>query len=171
MYAMNQFTYYSKEDLESIIRLVKENKFRRIYITGDVRTGKSSFCEEFVKQINGYEFINLDKEIKYPEERNKVLSSVINENKGNSYILEFYQLLNENYLSDNKKPNTLNIWKKEADILVLLNPKRKNFKNGFDYDIGHIQKGNFDKLDGKIIYSNLATGTYVKRMNKENSSS
>jgi len=165
--------YYSKEDLESIIKLVKENKFRKIYITGNTKTGKSHFCEKFTKRINGYKLIELDKERKsHPgKSRSEALSSVINENKDNSYILEHYQLLDENYLFDNKNPNTLNVWKKEADILVLLNPKRKNIKNGFDYDTSPIPKSNFDKLDGEIIYCNPATGTYVKRMNKNNESS
>jgi len=164
---MNQINYYSKKDLEGIIKLIKENNFKRIYVTGDTKTGKSHFCKKFIKQVNDYKFIELDKERKsyLGKSRGEVLNRVIKENRNNSYILEHYDLLNENYLLDSKYPSTLNVWKKEANILVLLNPKRENIQNGADYNVGFIKKSSFDKLNGKIIYSNLGTGTYVKCIN------
>ena len=157
--------FYTQEDLECIKNLVKEYESKKIYITGDVGTGKSHFCKKFTEQVNGYVHIDLDKERNKTEKsRNEVLSELININKENSYILEHYQLLDGKNGQD-----TLVIWEKEADILILLNPKRENIKNGGDYDTSPIQKSNFDRLDGKIIYCNSATGTYVKWMKNESS--
>lgn len=161
---MNQPISYSKEDLESVTKLVEKYKFRKIYITGDVKTGKSDFCNKF-NSLTGYEFINLDRERdeNIQKSRNEILVKVVKKKKNNSYILEHYQLLD-----GEDGQNTLAIWEREADILILLNPKRENIKNGADYDTSPIQKSNFDKLDGEIIYCNPATGTYVKRVSKNN---
>jgi len=160
--------FYTWEDLESIKNLAEKYKLKKIYITGDIGTGKSCFCRKFTEQVNGYRLIDLDEERDKDsnKSRNEVLSEVIKENKGNSYILEHYQLLD-----GEEGQNTLAIWEKEADILILLNPKKENIQNGADYDTSPIQKSNFDRLDGKIIYCNSATGTYVKRMNKKDESS
>jgi len=148
---------FSQEDLDSVINLVEERGLKKIFITGDIKTGKSKFCNEFVEKVNGCLFIELDKERdkRKGETRNEVLDRIIKENKNNFYILDHYGLLQENYICDKKNSNTLGVWKKEADILILLNPKAH-------CDIGSTQKNDFDKLDGEIIYCNLETGTYVK---------
>ena len=133
-----------------------------------MRTGKSHFCRKFTEQTNNYEFIELDKERKLNpgKSRNEVLSEVVNKNKNKSYILEHYDLLNKNYFGK----NTLEVWEKEADILIFLNPKREGIRNGFDYSLGAYFVEKFEKLNGKIIYRNIDTGTYVKCMNKSDKS-
>lgn len=152
---------YNNKDLNTIIRLVEENEFKKIFITGNINSGKTSFCKEFVKKISNFKFIELDKERDKEKNmtRSEVLSKVIEENKNSSYIIEHYQLLDENYYVDKKNPNTLSVWKDKADMLILLYPQTPIITN---YD----QKEEFEKLNGKIIYYNPETGTYAKKMNK-----
>ncbi|MBI2888895.1 MAG: hypothetical protein HYY10_03150 [Candidatus Liptonbacteria bacterium] len=153
-------TFYSEEDFSAIKNLIETRGLKKLFITGDVETGKSCFCKRLIKEIGTYRFIELDKgrDMSPLLNREAVLKGTIKEREGDSYILEHYQLLDQ---------NTLGAWKDAADALILLNPKRENIRNGFDYDTGPTQKNNFDGLSGELVYSNPKTGTFLKIMSKK----
>ena len=84
-----------------------------------------------------------------------MLCTAINKHKNNIYILEHWQLL------DDDSQQTLRVWEKEADILIMLNPNNMSTKIAFrDY------QERFKRLAGIEIYANKVTGTYIKRMNE-----
>lgn len=161
--------FYTQKDLESIKNLVEECGLKKVYITGYINVGKSTFCTEFNSRLTDYKHINIDdikRDVDMGKNRDEALSEAlsrtINENKCNSYILEYYDLLDV-------KPdrNTLKAWGREADILILLNPKREEGENVVYDNVSLVIKKKFEKLNGEIIYCNPSTGTYVKRMNKK----
>lgn len=160
---MNQLIYYSNKDFEFIEKYIEDNKLiKRIYITGDMGSGKSHFSRKFAT-LGTHKFIELDKErrIYNGKTRSEVLQMTIEKNKGCAYILEHYRLLDNNYIIDKANPNTLSVWKDSGDILILLHPPRQSVVYAFSD-----QKTLFDKLDGDLIYSNVVTGTYVKQLQK-----
>ena len=150
--------FYSDDDLNKIIEFVKVNGLKKIFITGPMQSGKSKFCKYFTNYCRNYKFIELDKERDHDttKSRSEVLHKCINENKNTPFILEHYDLLNENYFIDSIHPNTLDVWKKDADCLILLNPLNKVN-----------QTTSFSSLVGEILYENSNTGTYFKFMRCE----
>lgn len=147
--------FYNDTDLNIIISLINTYKLRKIFITGPMGSGKSSFCKEFIKFCTGFEYINLDNErdLNNCKYRSQVLCGCINKNIDRSFILDFYDLLNEDYTLDKVQPNTLSVWRKYADCLILLNPIKDQ-----------AYQKSFVNLKGNVLYSNRVTETYFKLM-------
>ena len=148
--------FYSDDDFKFIKNFVGEQSLRKIYITGYLQVGKSTFCNRFIKEVYDCRYLDLDKmRAAAPGvTRNEVLRTAINENENNFYILEHWQLL------DDDDQQTLQVWENEADILIMLNPKNTDTEvENRDY------QEKFERLAGKMIYNNQGTGTQVKLMN------
>ena len=154
--------FYSEDDFKFIKNFICEQELRKIFITGYTQVGKSTFCKRFIDEVKGCQYIELDHERDMCPlaNRNEVLCTAINKHKNNIYILEHWQLL------DDEIQQTLRVWEKEADILIMLNPNNMSTKIAFrDY------QERFKRLAGIEIYANKVTGTYIKRMNEINEKS
>lgn len=168
---------FTIEDIKETIKNIQETKAQKIYVVGNVGSGKSTFARELAQQTN-FKNIDLDHFFQiYRQEKNKEanlseLLSFVLEREEPPYIINHADLLNYNL--DNK-----------ADMIILLNPKKeeqiKNRQirqenktdgewqnvNVDDYDkISQENLNNLAKTKGKIVYNNDKSGTLVKLLEK-----
>lgn len=168
---------FTVEDINETVKNIQTTKAQKIYVVGNVGSGKSTFARELAEQTN-FKNIDLDHFFQiYRQEKNKeanlseLLSFVIEREKP-PYIINHADLLSYN-LSD------------KADIVILLNPKKEeqiksrqirqeNKTDGEwqnvnvnDYDnISQNNLNNLSKIKGKIVYNNDQSGTIVKSLEK-----
>lgn len=164
---------FTVDDVQEIVKNIQATKAQKIYVVGNVGSGKSTFARELAGQTN-FKNIDLDHFFQiYRQEKNEeanlseLLSFVLKREKP-PYIINHADLLSHN-LSD------------KADMVILLNPKKEeqiksrqirqeNKTDGEwqrvnidDYDkISRDNLDNFDKIKGKIVYNNDKSGTLVK---------
>jgi len=168
---------FTVEDVQETVKNIRETKAQKIYIVGNVGSGKSTFARELAQQTN-FKNIDLDHFFQiYRQEKNKEanlleLLSFVLEREEPPYIINHADLLNHN-LSD------------KADMVILLNPKKEeqlksrqirqeNKTDGEwqnvnidDYDkISQDNLDNLSKAKGKIVYNNDKSGTLVKSLEK-----
>lgn len=166
---------FTVEDISETVKNIQATKAQRIYLVGNVGSGKSTFARELAGKIN-FKNIDLDHFFQiYRQEKNKEanlseLLSFVLEREDPPYIINHADLLSHN-LSD------------KADMVILLNPKKEeqmksrqirqeNKADGEwqkvsidDYD--KISQSNLDSLaktKGKIVYNNDKSGTFVKSL-------
>jgi len=164
---------FTVDDVQEIVKNIQATKAQKIYVVGNVGSGKSTFARELAGQTN-FKNIDLDHFFQiYRQEKNEEanlseLLSFVLEREKPPYIINHADLLSHN-LSD------------KADMVILLNPKKEeqiksrqirqeNKADGEwqrvnidDYDkISRDNLDNFDKIKGKIVYNNDKSGTLVK---------
>lgn len=168
---------FTTEDINETVRSIQETKAQKIYIIGNVGSGKSTFARELTEKTN-YTNIDLDHFFQiYRQEKGKEanLSDLLNfvlERQAPPYIINHADLIS--FDLDNK-----------ADMVILLNPKKEeqiksrqvrieNQTDGEwqnvdvdDYDkISQDNLNNFSKIKGEVVYSNDKSGTLVKSLKK-----
>ncbi len=168
---------FTAQDIIETAKNIQITRAQKIYVVGNVGSGKSTFARELAGQTN-FKNIDLDHFFQiYRQEKNKDASliellSFVLEREDPPYIINHANLLNHN-LND------------KADMIILLNPKKEELiKNRYtrqenqaggewqnvnidDYD--KISQDNLDSLDktkGKIVYNNDKSGTLVKSLEK-----
>ena len=168
---------FTAEDVQETVKNIQRTKAQKIYVVGNVGSGKSTFARELAGQTN-FKNIDLDHFFQiYRQEKNKEanlseLLSFVLEREEPPYIINHADLLNHN-LSD------------KADMVVLLNPKKEEqiksrqirqenktdgeWQNVNVDDYDKISQGNLDNLaktKGEIVYNNNKSGTLVKSLGK-----
>ncbi|MDI3496560.1 MAG: hypothetical protein PWQ35_581 [Patescibacteria group bacterium] len=168
---------FTTEDIQEAVKNIQATKAQRIYVVGNVGSGKSTFARELANQTN-FKNIDLDHFFQiYRQEKNKEadLSELLNfvlEREVPPYIINHADLLNYN-LSD------------KADMIVLLNPKKEeliknrqirqenktegNWQNINIDNYNQISQNNLDSLTkakGKLVYNNDKSGALIKLLEK-----
>lgn len=168
---------FTAEDVQETVKNIQKTKAQKIYVVGNVGSGKSTFARELAELTN-FKNIDLDHFFQiYRQEKNKEanlseLLSFVLEREEPPYIINHADLLNHD-LGD------------KADMVILLNPKKEeqiksrrirqeNKTDGEwqnvnvdDYDkISQDNLDNLDKTKGKIVYNNDKSGTLVKSLEK-----
>ena len=168
---------FTAEDVKETVKNIEATKAQRIYIVGNVGSGKSTFARELAGQTN-FNNIDLDHFFQiYRQEKNKEanlseLLSFVLEREDPPYIINHADLLSHN-LSN------------KADMVILLNPKKEEqiksrqtrqenktdgeWQNVNVDDYDKVSQNNFDNLantEGKIVYNNDKSGTLVKSLEK-----
>ncbi len=168
---------FTIEDIKETAKSIQESKAQKIYVVGNVGSGKSTFARELAEQTN-FKNIDLDHFFQiFRQENNKEasLSELLNfvlERENPPYIINHADLLNQSLTKD-------------GDMIVLLNPaKEEQLKsrqirqenktegewkkvNANDYD--KVSQGNLDDLNnikGRVVYNNETSGTIVKLLEK-----
>jgi len=166
---------FTAEDVQEIVKNIQATKAQKIYVVGNVGSGKSTFARELAGQTN-FKNIDLDYFFQiYRQEKNEEanlseLLSFVLEREKPPYIINHADLLSHN-LSD------------KADMVILLNPKKEEQiksrqirqENKTDGEWQHVNiddynkisrdnLDNFDKIKGKIVYNNDKSGTLVKSL-------
>jgi adenylate kinase family enzyme len=168
---------FTVEDISETVTNIEATKAQRIYIVGNVGSGKSTFARELAGQTN-FKNIDLDHFFQiYRQEKNKEanlseLLSFVLEREDPPYIINHADLLSHN-LSD------------KADMVILLNPKKEEqmksrqirkenkadgeWQNVSVDDYDRISQSNLDSLaktKGKVVYNNDKSGILVKSLEK-----
>lgn len=168
---------FTTKDVQEAVKNIQTAKAQKIYIVGNVGSGKSTFARELAGQTN-FKNIDVDHFFQiYRQEKNKEanLSELLNyvlEREVPPYIINHADSLNHN-LND------------KADMIILLNPSydellmsrqiRQNnnaegeWQNVNTNDYNRISQSNLDALaeiNGEIVYSNDKSGTIIKILEK-----
>jgi ATPase subunit of ABC transporter with duplicated ATPase domains len=166
---------FTAQDIEETVKNIQATKAQKIYVVGNVGSGKSTFARELAGQTK-FKNIDLDHFFQiYRQEKNKEadlseLLSFVLEREKPPYIINHADLLSHN-LDD------------KADMIVLLNPKieeqiksrqiREDNKTDGEWqnvsvaDYDKISQNNLDNLaeiKGAIVYSNDKSGIIVKSL-------
>ena len=168
---------YTVEDIKETVKNIQATKAQKIYVVGNVGSGKSTFARELAQETN-FKNIDLDHFFQiYRQEKNKeanlseLLSFVI-EREEPPYIINHADLLNQNLVD-------------KADMVILLNPKKEEqiksrqirqenkaegeWQNVSIDDYEKISQTNLDNLaktKGETIYNNDKSGIIVKSLEK-----
>ncbi|MFA6514362.1 MAG: hypothetical protein WCT50_03705 [Patescibacteria group bacterium] len=168
---------FTPGDVNEIVKNIQEINAQKIYVVGNVGSGKSTFARELAEKTN-FKNIDLDHFFQiYRQEKNKeanlseLLSFVLGREEP-PYIINHANLLSHN-LSDT------------ADMIILLNPKKEEqiksrqirqenktdgeWQNVNIDDYDKISQDNLDNLvriKGRIVYNNDKSGTLVKSLEK-----
>ena len=168
---------FTVEDVQETVKNIQATNAQKIYVVGNVGSGKSTFARELAGQTN-FKNIDLDHFFQiYRQEKNNEanlseLLSFVLEREEPPYIINHADLLSHN-LSD------------KADMIILLNPKKEEQiksrqirqENKTDGEWQNVNVDDYDKISqnnlkslaktkGKIVYNNDKSGTLVKSLDK-----
>ena len=169
---------FTEADMEATVAIVKESGAEKIYIVGNVGSGKTTFARE-LSRATGYKNIDIDQwfQIFRQEQQReaadlKELLGYILQKEKPPFVINHADLLRQDLVQD-------------ADLVVFLNPKKEEqlksrqlrTESGAegewqtvgadDYD--KISEQNLSKLDGlggETKYSNEKSGTIVRALKK-----
>lgn len=165
---------YSKEDVSKIVEYIKTHDLKKIYVTGCIGSGKSSFAKE-ISDILGFGNIDLDSYFRpfceemgrNPETQGEILDFALQKNAP-PFVVNHADILRQDLA-------------KEADLVVLLNPSKEDLlrvrkereESGVVGGWRNIGEEKYDKmieeniscferLQGDIVYNNGLSGTIAK---------
>jgi len=168
---------FSQEDLKNTVEVIRATGVKKVYIVGNVGSGKSTFARGLSAET-GFKNIDLDhffqifrqeqgKEAKLEE----LLKFVINKEQP-PYIINHADLLRQGLID-------------EADCLILLSPDIKEqlksretrVSKGADGEWQNVNISDYEKINknneynfkgilGTVKYNNIKTGTIVKVLDK-----
>lgn len=172
---------FTEVDMEATVAIVKESGAEKIYVVGNVGSGKTTFARELSRAV-GYKNIDIDQwfQIFRQEQQREaadlkeVLGYILQKEKP-PFIINHADLLRQNLVQD-------------ADLVVFLNPKKEEqlksrqlrTESGADGewqavsadDYNKIAEQNLTKLNalgGETKYSDEKTGTIVRLLKTNNS--
>ncbi len=165
---------FTAEDIARTVELIAEHEAKKIFVVGNVGSGKTTFAREIANDL-GYKNIDVDKffQIFRQEQGREVadlaeLMQFILQRESPPFVINHADLLRQGLLG-------------EADVVIYLNPKKEeqlktrelraaNAAEGewremtedyYDFVIQENTK-NFDELNGEVLYQNEKSGTAVK---------
>lgn len=164
---------YTETDIEATVAIIKQGGAERIYVIGNVGSGKSTFAQELSRAI-GYKNIDTDQwfQIFRQEQQReadlKELLKYILQKEKPPFIINHADLLRQDLV-------------KEADIVVFLNPKKEEqlksrqlrTESGAEGEWQAVSVENYDQiaeqnlaklesLVGETKYTNEKSGTIVR---------
>lgn len=170
---------FTEADMEATVGIVKESGAEKIYVVGNVGSGKTTFARELSRATN-YRNIDIDQwfQIFRQEQQreaadlNELLSYILQKEKP-PFIINHADLLRQDLVQN-------------ADMVVFLNPKKEEqlksrqlrtesgaegewqAVSADDYEkIAEENQARLDSLGGKKKYSNEKSGTIVRLLKKE----
>ena len=178
-YKQEDHEMFTEADMEATAAIIKEGGAEKIYVVGNVGSGKTTFARELSRAV-GYKNIDIDQwfQIFRQEQQreaadlNELLGYVLQKEKP-PFIINHSDLLRQDLVQD-------------ADMVVFLNPKKEEqlksrqlrTESGAegewqavstdDYD--RIAEQNLTKLEslgGEIKYMNEKSGTIVRALKDE----
>ena len=170
---------YSEDDMDMTLSAIQENGAEKVYIIGNVGSGKTTFSRE-LSRATEFKNVDVDKYFQIFRQETgqeaKGLAELMNfiiDKETPPYILNHADLLQSGLIPDN------------ADIVIRLNPKKEEllesrrlrthggaegeWKNvdEADYDaIEQKDRERFDELGGRLVHENKDTGTSVRLLKK-----
>ena len=179
VYKQEDREMFTDTDMEATVAVVNESGAKKIYVVGNVGSGKTTFARELSRAV-GYKNIDIDKWFQIFRQEwqreaadlEELLGYILQKEKP-PFIINHADLLRQDLIQD-------------ADMVVFLNPKKEeqlksrqlrtesDAEGGWqavspdDYD--KIVKQNLAKLDslgGETKYSNEKSGTIVRVLKNE----
>ena len=173
-YKQERRDMFTEADMEATVAIVKENDAEKIYVVGNVGSGKTTFARELSRAVD-YKNIDIDQwfQIFRQEQQReavdlKELLGYILQKEKPPFIINHADLLRQNLVQD-------------ADIVVFLNPNKEEqlrsrqlrTESGAegewqavstdDYEkIAEQNMGKLDSLGGETKYSDEKSGTIVR---------
>jgi adenylate kinase family enzyme len=170
---------FTEADVEATIAIVKESGAEKIYVVGNVGSGKTTFARELSRATN-YRNIDIDQwfQIFRQEQQReaadlKELLGYILQKEKPPFIINHADLLRQDLVQD-------------ADMIVFLNPKKEEqlksrqlrtesgaegewqAVSADDYEkIAEENQARLESLGGKTKYSNEKSGTIVRVLKSE----
>ena len=174
VYKQEDREMFTDTDMEATVAVVNESGAKKIYVVGNVGSGKTTFARELSRAV-GYKNIDIDKwfQIFRQEQQReaadlKELLAYILQKEKPPFIINHADLLRQNLVQD-------------ADIVVFLNPNKEEqlrsrqlrTESGAegewqavstdDYEkIAEQNMGKLDSLGGETKYSDEKSGTIVR---------
>jgi hypothetical protein len=160
---------FSAGDLEEAVEIIKESGAAKIYVVGNVGSGKTSFSEQ-LSDLTDYKSIDLDRSFKDFQKNNqrdandlKELLEYVTENNEPPYIINHADLLRQNLMPD-------------ADMVVFLNPSKAELlrsreirtKDGADGEWQNVSIEDYDKIADENL-SNLNNLGGIEKYHNPNS--
>ena len=168
---------FGPDDLEEAAKIIKESGAIKIYVVGNVGSGKTSFSEQLA-DLTDYQSIDLDHSFKDFKNENqkdakdlKELLDYVIKNNEPPYIINHADLLRQNLIKD-------------ADIIVFLNPSKAELLksrqareiNGADGEWQNVNVDDYDNiasensaklknLGANERYNNPNSGTSIHLLN------
>ena len=179
VYKQEDREMFTDTDMEATVAVVNESGAKKIYVVGNVGSGKTTFARELSRAV-GYKNIDIDKWFQIFRQEwqreaadlEELLGYILQKEKP-PFIINHADLLRQDLIQD-------------ADMVVFLNPKKEEqlksrqlrtesgaegewqTVSADDYD--KIVKQNLAKLDslgGETKYSNEKSGTIVRVLKNE----
>ncbi len=141
---------YTKTDVETVVSAIKESGSKKIYVIGNVGSGKTTFARE-VSRETGFKNIDVDRWFQIFRQEQKreaadlseLLKYILQKEKP-PYIINHADLLRQNLIKD-------------ADMVVYLNPKKGELlksrqlrsENGAEGEWQTVSKDEYDNIAKK----------------------
>lgn len=168
---------FTEADIKKTISIITKSGAEKIYVVGNVGSGKTTFARELSLAID-YKNMDIDQwfRILHQEQQRKAvelkeLLAYILQKEKPPFIINHAELLKQDLIQD-------------ADIIIFLNPKKEELlknrqirtENDVDGDWQAIKIDDYDKIteqnlaklkkiNGKIKYTNEKSGTTIYVLN------
>lgn len=164
---------YTETDMETTVAIIKENGVEKIYVVGNVGSGKTTFAKE-LSRATGYKNIDIDhwfqiflQEQQREADLKELLGYILQKEKP-PFVINHADLLRQDLIKD-------------ADLVVYLNPNKEELlksrqlrsENGAEGEWQTVSADDYDKiakqnlaklesLNGATKYNNEKSGTIVR---------
>lgn len=169
---------YTTEDVAQITQLITEGKAQKIFVSGNVGSGKTTFSQEISRAL-GYKNIDLDRYFQIFRQETgqetsdlRVLLNFVLQKEKPPFVINHADLFRQGLVQN-------------ADMVIFLNPKKEELlksrelrqENGAegewqsvnedDYDkIAEQNLADFEKLGGTVVYQNEKSGTIARQLSQ-----
>lgn len=165
---------YTQVDIETTVSIIKENDLKKIYVIGNVGSGKTTFAREISRET-GFKNIDVDRWFqifRQEQQREAVdlseLLKYILQKEEPPFLINHADLLRQNLIND-------------ADIVIYLNPKKDELLKSRQlrsegsaegewqtvneddyYKIAKENTKSFENMGGFLKYHNEKSGTSIR---------
>lgn len=163
---------YTEGDIENAISVIKESGSEKIYVIGNVGSGKTTFAREISREL-GYKNIDVDRwfQIFRQEQKREAadlpeLLQYIMKKEKPPFVINHTDLLRQNLIKD-------------ADVVIYLNPQKDELlksrqlrsESGAEGEWQHINEGDYDEIERKNteLFNNM--GGTIKQCNEKSGTS
>jgi len=163
---------YTEDDIKTSISIIKESDSEKIYVIGNVGSGKTTFAREISREL-GYKNIDVDRwfQIFRQEQKREAadlpeLLQYIMKREKPPFVINHTDLLRQNLIKD-------------ADVVIYLNPQKDELlksrqlrsESGAEGEWQHVNDGDYDKIERENteLFNNM--GGTIKQRNEKSGTS